>query len=40
MALYFVLEGQSKKMRQKRAQKKQVDEKSMKVGFGREDAPC
>ena len=34
------VEGQRKKARSKRTWKKQVEEKSLKVGLGREDALC
>ena len=39
-ALDFEVEGQRKKGRPKRTWKKQVEEKSMKIGLRREDALC
>ena len=39
-SLDFEVEGQRKKGRPKRAWKRQVEEESMKVGLGREDACC
>ena len=38
--LYFEVEGQRKKRRQKRTWKKQFEEESMKVGLRRKDALC
>ena len=39
-ALYFEVEGQRKKGKQKRTLKKQVEEESVKVGLRMEDAIC
>ena len=40
IALDFEVEGQRKKGRLKRRWKKQVEQKCVNVGLGREDVPC
>ena len=40
MELHFEVEGQKKKWRPKRTWKRQIEEKSVKIGLKREDALC